>query len=117
MFITDQEGKTLVNTDHIISISTRQESDSVFQIIAVPAIRTANETIELGRFHDKELTSTVIEFLAFCIARGRNKVTQVPKEDEVRKAKTEAAEFAASIKMDAPFDELLEKIIKGKGEF
>lgn len=117
MFITDQEGKTLVNTDHIISISTRQESDSVFQIIAVPAIRTANETIELGRFHDKELTATVVEFLAFCIVKGQNKVTQVPKEDEVRNAKTEAEAFAASIKMDAPLDELFQKIIKGKGGF
>lgn len=115
MFITDQEGKTLVNTDHIINISMRQESDGVFQIVAVPAVRTENETIELGRFHDKQLTSSVIEFLAFCIVKGQNKVTQVPKEDEVRKAKTEAEAFVASI--DAPLDELFQKIINGKGGF
>lgn len=121
MYIISQDKKHLLNTEHIISIDINQpDPDGTVKITASPATELPHDGYYLlGSFKSEKSAESVLEFLAFCKARGEGKITQIPASDEVEDgiSKIPKIIFGGSKTTDGrtarSLDDLFEMLMKG----
>lgn len=115
MFIISQDKNHFINMDHIISVDVQPDTVSgTVKLFAYPAAQgPQEERYPIGAFKSVEDAQEVLEFLAFCKAKGENKITAIPPADEVSAAKTREVKIKLDENNGDPFKEMLMEMLKG----
>lgn len=115
MFIISQDKNHFINLDHIISVDVQMDvGNGVAKLFAYPAIQgPQEERYPIGTFKSVEDAQEVLEFLAFCKARGENKITAIPPADKVNVAKKREVKIKLDDIDGDPFKEILMEMLEG----
>lgn len=121
MYIISQDKKHLLNMEHIISVDVNQPlPDGSVKITATSAheFSDGSEWV-LGTFKSERDAENVLEFIAFCKAKGTDKITAIPSEKEMDFDVADALSKIFGEKKEGkepsknPIDDLIERALKG----